>query len=84
MTLTLDDGNVYPLKGKLQFTDVTVDPTTGAVRLAPSSPIPQGILLPGLYVRATINEGVDPHGILVPQLAVGPQSQGRTHRAGAG
>ncbi len=76
VTLTLDDGSIYPLKGKLQFTDVTVDPTTGAVRLRAIFPNPQGILLPGLYVRATINEGVDPHGILVPQLAVGRNPKG--------
>ena len=65
--LKLDDGSTYPLKGKLQFTDVTVDPSTGAVRLRAIFPNPDGLLLPGLYVRATINQGVDPHGILVPQ-----------------
>ena len=65
-----------PQKGKLQFTDVTVDPTTGTVRLRAIFPNPDGILLPGLYVRATINEGVDPHGILVPQLAVGRNPKG--------
>lgn len=76
VTLTLDDGSVYAEKGKLQFTDVTVDPTTGAVRLRAIFPNPQNILLPGLYVRATINEGVDPHGILIPQLAVGRNPKG--------
>jgi membrane fusion protein, multidrug efflux system len=76
VTLSLDDGTVYAQKGKLQFTDVTVDPTTGTVRLRAIFPNPDGILLPGLYVRATINEGVDPHGILVPQLAVGRNPKG--------
>ncbi|MBN9545783.1 MAG: efflux RND transporter periplasmic adaptor subunit [Alphaproteobacteria bacterium] len=76
VTLTLDDGSVYPLKGKLQFTDVTVDPTTGTVRLRALFPNPDNFLLPGLYVRATINEGVDPHGILVPQLAVSRNPKG--------
>lgn len=76
VTLALDDGTIYPQKGKLQFTDVTVDPTTGTVRLRAIFPNPDGILLPGLYVRATINEGVDPHGILVPQLAVGRNPKG--------
>jgi len=76
VTLTLDDGSVYPLKGKLQFTDVTVDPTTGTVRLRAIFPNPDNFLLPGLYVRATINEGVDPHGILVPQLSVGRNPKG--------
>jgi membrane fusion protein, multidrug efflux system len=76
VTLTLDDGSAYPLTGKLQFTDVTVDPTTGTVRLRALFPNPENILLPGLYVRAKINEGVDPHGILVPQPAVGRDAKG--------
>ena len=76
MTLKLDDGSTYPLEGKLQFTDVTVDPTTGAVRLRAIFPNPNGLLLPGLYVRAVVTEGVDPHGILVPQGAVGHDQKG--------
>jgi RND family efflux transporter MFP subunit len=76
VTLKLDDGSTYPIKGKLQFTDVTVDPATGSVRLRALFPNPQNLLLPGLYVRATINEGVDPHGILVPQNAIGHNQKG--------
>jgi membrane fusion protein (multidrug efflux system) len=76
VTVTLEDGTPYPLKGKLQFTDVTVDPTTGAVQLRALFPNPNGVLLPGLYVRATINEGIDPRGILLPQLAVGRDPKG--------
>ncbi len=76
VTLTLEDGTIYPMKGKLEFTDVTVDPSTGAVQLRALFPNPNGVLLPGLYVRATINEGVDPRGILVPQLAVGRDPKG--------
>jgi membrane fusion protein (multidrug efflux system) len=76
VTLTLDDGSVYPLKGKLQFTDVTVDPSTGTVRLRALFPNPDNFLLPGLFVRATVNQGTDPHGILVPQLAVGRTPKG--------
>ena len=76
VTLKLDDGSTYPLKGKLQMTDVTVDPSTGAVRLRAIFPNPQTLLLPGLYVRATINEGIDPHGILVPQNAVNHNQKG--------
>lgn len=71
VTLMLGDGTTYPLEGKLQFTDVTVNQTTGTVLLRALFPNPDGILLPGLYVRAVINEGLDPHGILVPQAAVG-------------
>ncbi len=76
VSLKLDDGSVYPLKGKLQFTDVTVDPATGAVRLRAIFPNPDGVLLPGLYVRGTITQGVDPHGILAPQGAVGHDQKG--------
>lgn len=71
VSLKLGDGNTYPLEGKLQFTDVTVNQSTGTVLLRALFPNPNGILLPGLYVRAVINEGVDPHGILVPEAAVG-------------
>jgi membrane fusion protein (multidrug efflux system) len=76
VTLKLDDGSSYPVEGKLQFTDVTVDPTTGTVRLRAIFPNPNGLLLPGLYVRAVVTEGVDPHGILVPQGAVGHDQKG--------
>jgi RND family efflux transporter MFP subunit len=77
VSLKLDDGSTYPLKGKLQFTDVTVDPATGAVQLRALFPNPENILLPGLYVRATINQGVDPHGILAPQSAIGHDQKGQ-------
>jgi membrane fusion protein (multidrug efflux system) len=75
--LKLDDGSTYPLEGKLQFTDVTVDPSTGAVRLRAIFPNPDGLLLPGLYVRATINQGVDPHGILAPQQGISRNEKGQ-------
>ena len=77
VTLKLDDGSTYAHDGKLQFTDVTVDPTTGAVQLRAIFPNAEGLLLPGLYVRATITQGVDPHGILVPQQAVGHDAKGQ-------
>lgn len=76
VALKLDDGSAYPQEGKLQFTDVTVDPATGSVRLRAIFPNPDGLLLPGLYVRATINQGVDPRGILVPQQAVSRNEKG--------
>jgi membrane fusion protein (multidrug efflux system) len=74
--LILEDGSTYAHEGKLQFTDVTVDPATGAVRLRAIFPNPEGILLPGLYVRAVLNQGVDPHGILAPQQAIGHNQKG--------
>lgn len=76
VSLKLDDGSLYPLKGRLQMTDVTVDPATGAVQLRAIFPNPENLLLPGLYVRATINQGDDPHGILVPQNAIGHNQKG--------
>jgi membrane fusion protein (multidrug efflux system) len=76
VTLKLDDGSDYTLAGKLQFTDVVVDQSTGAVRLRAIFPNPKGLLLPGMYVRATVIEGVDPHGILAPQQAIGHDAKG--------
>jgi membrane fusion protein (multidrug efflux system) len=76
VSLTLDDGTTYRHEGKLQFTDVTVDPATGTVRLRAIFPNPDGLLLPGLYVRATVTQGVDPHGILVVQSAVNHDAKG--------
>jgi membrane fusion protein (multidrug efflux system) len=75
--LKLEDGAVYPLEGRLQFTDVTVDQTTGTVTLRAVFPNPQGLLLPGLYVRAVIVEGIDPGGILAPQPAISRDEKGR-------
>jgi membrane fusion protein (multidrug efflux system) len=68
--LIMDDGTEYPLKGTLQFRDVTVDPTTGSVILRIVFPNPKGVLLPGMFVRAVVQEGVNKKAILVPQQAV--------------
>lgn len=68
--LILEDGTAYPLEGTLQFRDVTVDPTTGSVILRIIFPNPESVLLPGMFVRAVINEGVKEQAILVPQQAV--------------
>lgn len=76
VTLKFDDGTSYPEQGKLQFTDVTVDPTTGSVRLRALFPNKNGVLLPGLYVRAVVTQGIDMHGILIPQQAVGRDPKG--------
>ena len=80
--LTLDDGSPYPLAGQLQFTDVTVDQTTDAVTLRAVFPNPSGVLLPGMFVRATVVEGVDPAGLLAPQQGVGARREGPADRAG--
>ncbi|HEY7851654.1 MAG TPA: efflux RND transporter periplasmic adaptor subunit, partial [Caulobacteraceae bacterium] len=68
--LKLDDGSVYPQTGRLQFTDVTVDQTTGAVTLRAIFPNPAGVLLPGMFVRAEVAEGVDQNALLAPQQGV--------------
>ncbi|MGZ3312824.1 MAG: efflux RND transporter periplasmic adaptor subunit [Caulobacteraceae bacterium] len=74
--LTLEDGSVYPLEGKLQFTDVTVDPNSGAVTIRAVFPNPQGMLLPGMFVRARLNEAMAPDAILVPQQGVSRDPKG--------
>jgi len=68
--LVLEDGSLYPHEGVLQFRDVTVDPGTGSVTVRILAPNPQGVLLPGMFVRALVKEGVDPRALLVPQQAV--------------
>jgi membrane fusion protein, multidrug efflux system len=74
--LLLDDGTEYPLKGNLQFRDVTVDPSTGSVILRITFPNPKAVLLPGMFVRALVQEGVDKKAILVPQQAVSRDPKG--------
>jgi len=74
--LILEDGTVYPQEGILQFQDVTVDPTTGSVILRAVFPNSQGILLPGMFVRAVITEGVNEQAILVPQQAISRNQKG--------
>ncbi len=68
--LLLEDGSEYPLEGELQFRDVTVDPTMGSVILRAVFPNPEGILLPGMFVRAVITEGFRERAILIPQQSV--------------
>ena len=68
--LLMENGQPYPLKGTLQFSDVTVDESTGSITLRAIFPNPQHLLLPGMFVRARINEGTQPNAILVPQQGV--------------
>lgn len=77
VTLQLDDGTMYPHEGTLQFSDVTVDASTGAVTLRALLPNPQGVLLPNMYVRAMIEEGVREGALLVPQQAVTRDTKGQ-------
>src|SRR3546814_12636089 len=68
--LQLEDGSEYASAGTLQFAEVTVDSSTGSVTLRSIFPNPDGLLLPGMFVRETIQEGVSPDALLVPQQGV--------------
>lgn len=74
--ILLEDGTSYPAEGTLQFRDVSVDPTTGSVTLRVIVPNPDGILLPGMYVRAVVTEGVNERAILAPQQGVAHDPKG--------
>jgi len=76
VSLILDDGTRYPLEGTLQFSEVVVDPTTGTVTLRAEFPNPNAVLLPGMFVRATVVTEIDPNALLVPQRAVSRDSRG--------
>jgi membrane fusion protein (multidrug efflux system) len=74
--LLLEDGTPYSRTGVLQFRDVTVDPTTGSVVLRMVFPNPDAVLLPGMFVRATVEEGVLEQAILAPQQGVTRDARG--------
>jgi membrane fusion protein (multidrug efflux system) len=75
--ISLEDGSRYPQAGTVQFSEVTVDETTGSVTLRALFPNPARLLLPGMFVRETIDEGVRPNSILIPQRCVIRDSGGR-------
>jgi membrane fusion protein (multidrug efflux system) len=70
LTLLLEDGSVYPLPGKLLFSDITVDPTTGMVTLRAAFPNPDGLLLPGMFARGRLEQAVNSEGMTVSMRAV--------------
>ena len=74
--LMLEDGTMYPLPGKMEFSEITVDPTTGSVIVRALFPNPKHMLLPGMFVRATLSDGVAPQGLLVPQRGVTRDQRG--------
>lgn len=74
--LLMEDGTPYPVEGTLQFSDITVDQSTGVITLRAVFPNPAHDLLPGLYVRAVLEEGVEEQAILAPQTAVSRNSKG--------
>jgi membrane fusion protein (multidrug efflux system) len=74
--LLLEDGTTYDQSGLLKFADITVDQTTGSITLRAVFPNPKDDLLPGMYVRAVLEEGVHDQAILVPQRAVSRDTRG--------
>ncbi|WAH54391.1 efflux RND transporter periplasmic adaptor subunit [Pseudescherichia vulneris] len=74
--LITENGQHYPLKGTLEFSDVTVDQSTGSITIRAVFPNPDHSLLPGMFVRARIDEGVQPTAILVPQQGVTRNARG--------
>ncbi len=76
ITLQLEDGSRYPHPGKLQFAGVSVNPGTGAVTLRAVVPNPDGLLMPGMYVRAVLETGINAQALLVPQQGVNRDTAG--------
>lgn len=74
--LVLEDGSPYPLSGTLKFSEVTVDQSTGSITLRAVFPNPKQILLPGMFVRAVVEEGVNDQALLVPQRGVTRNQKG--------
>ncbi len=72
----LDDGSAYPHAGKLLFSDLSVEPTSGQITLRAQLPNPQGLLLPGMYVRVRIEQGRNDAALPLPQQAVTRNAQG--------
>jgi membrane fusion protein, multidrug efflux system len=77
VTLILEDGTQYPETGALQFTDITVNQGTGSVTVRAIFPNPRQVLLPGMFVRARIEQGVNDNALLVPQVGVTHNQQGQ-------
>ena len=76
VAIVLEDGSVYPQPGKLLFSDLSVDPTSGQITLRAEVPNRRGLLLPGMYVRVRLEQAETPSGIVVPQQAVQRGSTG--------
>lgn len=74
--LKLGDGSDYPQTGTVEFSEAVVDPATGTVTLRARFPNPQGLLLPGMFVRATFAQAINTRAFLVPQAAVTRDPQG--------
>ncbi len=84
--LVMEDGSDYPLTGILKFSEATVDQSTGSITLRAVFPNPRLALIPGMFVRAVVEEGVSPQAIMVPQRGVtrNPQGDAMAMVVGAG
>ncbi|HEY9381031.1 MAG TPA: efflux RND transporter periplasmic adaptor subunit, partial [Burkholderiales bacterium] len=78
VTILLEDGTEYSHPGKLAFSEVTVDPSTGSFMLRVVVPNPDHLLMPGMYVRAELGNGVRQNAILVPQQGIARDPKGNT------
>ncbi|KTT71409.1 efflux RND transporter periplasmic adaptor subunit [Sphingomonas endophytica] len=76
VTLKLEDGSDYGIKGSVEFAEVVVDPSTGTVTLRARFPNPQGLLLPGMFVRAQFAQSILKNAFLVPQTAISRDAKG--------
>ncbi|HQZ31572.1 MAG TPA: efflux RND transporter periplasmic adaptor subunit [Arenimonas sp.] len=74
--ILLEDGSTYGQDGRMEFADVTVDPTTGSYALRVRVPNPDNFLLPGMYVRAVVDMGQRPNGVLAPQQGITRDAKG--------
>jgi membrane fusion protein (multidrug efflux system) len=79
VNLTMEDGTEYPLEGTLQLADINVDPSTSAVTMRAIFPNPKGLLLPGVFVRAKLEEGINDKAILLPQQGVMRNQKGEPY-----
>jgi membrane fusion protein (multidrug efflux system) len=77
VTLVLEDGRTYSEPGKLQFSDVSVDQSTGSVTVRAIFPNKERVLLPGMFVRARIEEGVNDRALVVPQIGITHDQKGQ-------
>ena len=79
VALILEDGSEYPHKGQLKIQEVAVDASTGSVTLRAEFPNPDGLLLPGMFVRTEVNEAIDEYAILVPQQGIYHSANGTAY-----
>ncbi|MCM1512181.1 MAG: efflux RND transporter periplasmic adaptor subunit [Oxalobacter formigenes] len=76
--LIMEDGTPYPHSGKLLFSDITVDPSTGEISIRALFPNPDGVLLPGMYVRGRLEQAVNENAITIPKQAIQRSTEGST------